>query len=434
MRRFLSLLAASASLLAPLTSPAASYEWANGAADHDFGNFNNWNDATSNHPTTFSGHSFYINLAGANWAEISSSPDASFNTATRLRMGILNGQSGELRVSGGTTLLQSGELQIGQAGTAVLTMTGGTFSSTGSYTTIGQSAGSNGTLNITGGTFNADRITVSNVADTTAALNISGGALNINLSDPTPASTSGSLRMNSGDATIHISGTAVVTCEFLITGNIDGGVVGNGLLTMSGGTLNVIGSPIPAPDTPATLTFPEGGAVAFEGGVWNVKGDETATIAAAIAAGRFHHSQGNTLIQYVYNSMTDTTVVNLRAPTPLEAWRIAYFGSADDSGDGANDADTELDGIKNLIEYGFGLDPTMASLSNLPAPVVGPTTATYSFTEPSGVAGITYGMKTSTNLIDWDPVTDTGSAGAHVFEVPIGPNGNAFVIFSVTED
>lgn len=52
--------------------------------------------------------------------------------------------------------------------------------------------------------------------------------------------------------------------------------------------------------------------------------------------------------------------------TPAAAWRQLWFGSADDSGDAADGADPDGDGIVNLLERAFGLDPTRADRSRLP--------------------------------------------------------------------
>ena len=45
------------------------------------------------------------------------------------------------------------------------------------------------------------------------------------------------------------------------------------------------------------------------------------------------------------------------AVTPLATWRQTYFGTAQNSGDAANNADPANDGIANILAYAFGLDP-----------------------------------------------------------------------------
>ncbi|MEP4077662.1 Calx-beta domain-containing protein [Haloferula sp.] len=46
---------------------------------------------------------------------------------------------------------------------------------------------------------------------------------------------------------------------------------------------------------------------------------------------------------------------------PIEAWRLANFGSSENSGMGADDADYDLDQISNLMEYALGRSPASIS-------------------------------------------------------------------------
>jgi uncharacterized repeat protein (TIGR01451 family) len=43
--------------------------------------------------------------------------------------------------------------------------------------------------------------------------------------------------------------------------------------------------------------------------------------------------------------------------TPIEFWRLHWFGNADNTGVGANNVVTSGDGIPNILKYAFGLDP-----------------------------------------------------------------------------
>jgi hypothetical protein len=43
--------------------------------------------------------------------------------------------------------------------------------------------------------------------------------------------------------------------------------------------------------------------------------------------------------------------------TNLEAWRLQYFGSLNNSGDGADANDFDFDGVSNLLEFATGNDP-----------------------------------------------------------------------------
>ncbi len=49
------------------------------------------------------------------------------------------------------------------------------------------------------------------------------------------------------------------------------------------------------------------------------------------------------------------------AVTPIGTWRQTHFGSANDSGNAADTADPDHDGLINILEYAFGTDPMAAS-------------------------------------------------------------------------
>ncbi|MBK1877811.1 RICIN domain-containing protein [Pelagicoccus mobilis] len=68
----------------------------------------------------------------------------------------------------------------------------------------------------------------------------------------------------------------------------------------------------------------------------------------------------------IYNyALADVQVEALfegRSLSPAEAWRLSYFGSGEATGDAADDADPDGDGILNLSERAFGGDPTKSDI------------------------------------------------------------------------
>lgn len=118
--------------------------------------------------------------------------------------------------------------------------------------------------------------------------------------------------------------------------------------------------------------------------------------------------------------------------TALETWRLSYFGTTQDSGDAADMADPEADGVENLKEFGFGLNPLLSDSFRLPQPMRVGNDLVISFTAPSGVSGITYGAESSTDLIEWDPVTDSESGTTHTFSIQVGPDPERFLRLTVT--
>ncbi len=111
--------------------------------------------------------------------------------------------------------------------------------------------------------------------------------------------------------------------------------------------------------------------------------------------------------------------------TPLQQWRQTFFGTTANSGNAADDFDFDKDGLANLLEYGFGLDPTKGSSAQVPQGVVSASDFTVSFTQPAGVSGVTYSAESSATLLagSWTPVTDTGSGSQHVFSIARGAKG-----------
>jgi hypothetical protein len=114
-----------------------------------------------------------------------------------------------------------------------------------------------------------------------------------------------------------------------------------------------------------------------------------------------------------------------------DAWEILHF---ENTGSYGSDDDADFDGLANIIEYAFGLDPADGASVALPqAQRVGPNLV-ITFTEPAGISGITYGAQSNTTLqpSGWLPVPDTGSGTTHVFSVPIGTNNKQFMRLTIT--
>jgi hypothetical protein len=57
--------------------------------------------------------------------------------------------------------------------------------------------------------------------------------------------------------------------------------------------------------------------------------------------------------------------------TPLATWRQGYFGTPDNAGSAADTADPDTDGLLNIVEYAFNLNPTVPSPNPISYAVVG---------------------------------------------------------------
>lgn len=129
--------------------------------------------------------------------------------------------------------------------------------------------------------------------------------------------------------------------------------------------------------------------------------------------------------------------VSVTRETAVQSWRQSWYGSSSATGDSADEADPFNTGVPNLLVLAFfgpSQDPATARVSQLPQPQVSGGTMFFSFTQPSGVSGITYGAEWSTSMKsgEWYPVTDTGSGSQHVFSIPMSGIPRTFLRLTVT--
>ncbi|MCX6865478.1 MAG: choice-of-anchor D domain-containing protein, partial [Verrucomicrobia bacterium] len=120
--------------------------------------------------------------------------------------------------------------------------------------------------------------------------------------------------------------------------------------------------------------------------------------------------------------------------TSLETWRNTWFGTTTNTGNAADTFDFDNDGLVNLLEYAFGLNPQLGTSLQVPQAQRVANDLVISFTQPAGVSGIIYGAEWSTTLapLDWHAITDTGLAPQHSFSVPTGGKIMLFMRLVVT--
>jgi uncharacterized delta-60 repeat protein len=124
-----------------------------------------------------------------------------------------------------------------------------------------------------------------------------------------------------------------------------------------------------------------------------------------------------------------------RELSPLEAWRQEKFATPLNHSDAANTFDADADGVTNLAEYGFGLDPRNSSSRQVPAwnPVADGYVA--SFQSPVGTETLIHGAEWSQtmNPNDWHPAEDLSSGNSKSFRVPTDSRATLFFRLKVTE-
>jgi hypothetical protein len=100
------------------------------------------------------------------------------------------------------------------------------------------------------------------------------------------------------------------------------------------------------------------------------------------------------------------TAVDYSALPPIEVWRNAEFGSDASNPLIAGDlADTELDGVTNLIEYALALDPHADSQHLLPTAVMDADTIALTWRKNKAATDATVRIEVSSDAATWDTVT-----------------------------
>ena len=120
-----------------------------------------------------------------------------------------------------------------------------------------------------------------------------------------------------------------------------------------------------------------------------------------------------------FRSLDDLGFITSAAvATPIQTWRQTNFGTMANAGNAADNFDADSDGLVNLVEYAFDLNPNQPSVS----PVILPPATGYlkiEFPRYADRTDITYNVRSSENLADWTTIaSSTGgapitSSGAH---------------------
>ena len=117
-----------------------------------------------------------------------------------------------------------------------------------------------------------------------------------------------------------------------------------------------------------------------------------------------------------------------------EEWRRARFGTMQNTGTAADDQDPDADGINNLIEYAFGLDPNKYDSQLLPKATRGYSSLLLEFTQSPRIDGVTYGVEWSATMApgSWTAITDSGSGDNRRFYLSTANKQKVFTRWTVT--
>ena len=116
-----------------------------------------------------------------------------------------------------------------------------------------------------------------------------------------------------------------------------------------------------------------------------------------------------------------------------ENWRLLHFGDRDPTGDGADANDFDHDGMPNLLEFAFGLNPRIADRELLPVAERSGDGLVVEFHQPSNVGGVTYFAEWSPDLQpgSWTQINNSAVPPAHVFSLSSAGHPAAFIRLKV---
>jgi len=270
----------------------------------------------------------------------------------------------------------SGLGSLTKAGTGVLTL-----SSTSTY--AGTTTVNAGTLNVIGALNGGGAVTV-NSGGTLAGTGTVTGTKTIN--------SGGAIAPgNAGAGTLTLSGALTLSAGAVF--NMDlGATSGSDKIVVSGAV------------TSSGITTINVNAIAsFGSGTYTIM-----TATSGISAANF--AVGSVPSGYVCTLGGTGTALTVTVMTQLEAWRNANFGTTANSGNAADNADPDGDGMTNAQEYAAGTNPN-SSASALKVSQIQPSGNDVVVSFPT-VTGKTYRLEWSSTLVgaSWTPV-QTGIAG-----------------------
>jgi hypothetical protein len=130
---------------------------------------------------------------------------------------------------------------------------------------------------------------------------------------------------------------------------------------------------------------------------------------------------------YSYTLSNDTAGqhIVLTVLTPFQVWQRAVFTAAElnDSNISGALADPNGNGLPNLLEYAFHLDPKASTTGNRPTVACDATYVSLTYTQNLAASDLVYTVEQSIDLVQWD-------AAAAVYQTAAG-NGVQTVMASV---
>ncbi len=337
----------------------------------------------------------------------------------------------------GGTLTVFGDIKDGNLGagtiTSSLTLNGATLDMKGN--SIGTSGALIDTLTFAAGTLQnvaginngagltkttAGTLVLAGTNTYTGTTTVSAGTLALS------GSLAGPLTVNSGTfapqglpttsnaVTVNAGGTFKARINGTIAGTLYDQLAASGSVTL-GGALDLVAGPgLVAGTSFRILNKTSAGAI-------------SGTFAGKLEGSAFTEDGYTWIISYRGGDGND---VVLTLATPMQSWRLTWFGTISNSGTAADTFDANGDGELNLLEYATAQNPTAASLATLAAVRNAGTVAiTYTRSKAAFTAGVTFTVEWSDTLAanSWSAtgvtesiLTDDGTMQTVKATVPAG--------------
>jgi hyaluronate lyase len=133
-----------------------------------------------------------------------------------------------------------------------------------------------------------------------------------------------------------------------------------------------------------------------------------------------------------------SATISITVLSAVENWRQQNFGTITNTGDFADTADKDKDGLANLLEYACATNPNTSS----PAPassVRNGNNLEYTYTKNKAATDVTFTVEWSDDLLTWSTtsvtsnvLSDNGTTQQIKATMPAGTNGRRFVHLKVT--